>query len=115
MQIAAPEELADPNIYQARPFGIFMGYWYASLFVVIEGWEDLNEEDEVLQGLLKSPNTALLKRFRNAVFHYQKNYRDPRLIELISEGNEVVEWIWSLDEAFSAFFFEFFNTQHVKE
>jgi hypothetical protein len=37
MLAATKKELADPNCYQALPFGIYLGFWYSSLYVVVEG------------------------------------------------------------------------------
>jgi hypothetical protein len=45
-------------------------FFYASLFVVIEGWRDLRLSDVEIDELLRSDNTELLRRFRNGVFHF---------------------------------------------
>jgi hypothetical protein len=50
-----------------------MSYWYAALYVVIEGWRDLGLADATIDALLQSPNVDLLKRYRNGVFHFQKD------------------------------------------
>ena len=41
------------------------------LYVVIEGWREAKLSDSTIDQLLKSSNVKLLKRFRNAVFHFQ--------------------------------------------
>src|SRR5208282_3830685 len=64
----------------------YMSYWHAGLFVVVEGWQSLGLHDSVLDKLLASPNVGLLKRFRNAVFHYQKNFLDQRFVDMVREG-----------------------------
>lgn len=33
----------------------YMSYWYAGLFVVVEGWRDLGLQDAEIDGLLESP------------------------------------------------------------
>lgn len=88
----------------AGDFGMFMSYFYASLHVVIEGWQELKLEDPTVDALLKSPNVKLLKRYRNGVFHYQRIYLDARFHELWGEGVNVVSWVRELDEAFSEYF-----------
>ncbi len=52
---------------------IYMSYWYGGLYVVIEGWLNLKLSDPVIDSLLNSDNVGLLKRYRNGVFHFQKN------------------------------------------
>ena len=53
-----------------------MGYWYATLYVVIEGYQELKMADSVIDLLLQSPNVKSLRRFRNGICHYQKEYFD---------------------------------------
>jgi hypothetical protein len=50
---------------------MYLSYWYAGLFVVCEGWQDLKLADSEIDGLLASSNLELLKRFRNGVYHFQ--------------------------------------------
>ena len=37
---------------------MYMSYWYATLYVVIEGWKNLKFSDPKIDELLKSPNAA---------------------------------------------------------
>jgi len=90
---------------------LYMSYWYASLYVVIEGWRDLNLNDSKIDILLSSPNVDLLKRYRNGVFHFQKNYFDNRFSDLIVNGINVVEWITELNREFGRFFLEWSKKQ----
>ena len=57
---------------------LYMSYWYGGLYVVIEGWRELKFADAVIDKMLQSPNVKLLRRYRNGVFHFQKNYNDER-------------------------------------
>ena len=41
---------------------MYMSLWYGMLYVVIEGWQNLKLKDEVIDSLLKSKYTNLLKR-----------------------------------------------------
>ncbi len=88
---------------------LYMSYWYAGLYVVIEGWRELGLTDEAVDRLLESPNVPLLRRFRNGAFHFQREYDDARFLELISEGENVVPWVRGLREAFSKFFLSWFK------
>lgn len=57
---------------------LYMSLWYACLYVLIEGWLQLKLSDPEVDALLESPNVDLLERFRNGVFHYQRDYWDER-------------------------------------
>ena len=82
---------------------MYMSYWYAGLYVVIEGWRRLNLRDPSIDALLVSPNVHLLKRYRHAVYHFQKDYLDDRFVGFWSE-RETVRWVRSVNRAFGAFF-----------
>ena len=71
---------------------IFMSYWYGSLYVVIEGWHRLNLHDDKIDELLKSPNVALLKRYRNAAFHYQDEWLHSKLTDFCGSPDGVT-WV----------------------
>jgi len=47
--------------------------WYASLWVVVEGWKELELDDSSIDKLLNAAPeyVDLLRRYRNGVFHYQ--------------------------------------------
>lgn len=83
--------------------GIFMSYWYGGLYVVIEGWFELGLNDPVIDSLLKSPNVALLKRYRNGIFHFQKDYMDERFHEFMA-SKDCVPWVRDLNKAFGDYF-----------
>ena len=84
---------------------LYMSYWYAGTYVVIEGWKELKLSDETVDGLLKSRNVDLLRKYRNGVFHFQEQYYDERrFAPLITEGDDVVIWIRTLREALGQYF-----------
>ncbi len=83
---------------------LYMSYWYAALYVVVEGWRELELEDEEIDGLLESRNVGLLKRYRNGVFQFQRTYYDKRFLDLITDGENVAEWVRSLSSAFGRYF-----------
>ena len=90
--------------YELETF-LYLSYWYAATYVVVEGWKDCNLSDEAVDDLLESPNVALLKKYRHGVFHFRSQYFDEeRFAPLITEGKNVVEWIRSLMVALSLFF-----------
>jgi hypothetical protein len=99
------QESIDMNLY--------MSYWYGGLYVVIEGWQELQLQDPTIDGLLSSPNVDLLRRYRNGTFHYQRKYFDERFLGLIEKGVDVVTWVRSLNRAFGAYFLEWFRTHDI--
>jgi len=83
-----------------------MSYWYASLYVVVEAWGKLGFSDPVVDRLLAdSPDLrTLLRRFRNAIFHYQESLVSPKIVELLKLGSVHVHWMVALhDEIVRAF------------
>lgn len=82
----------------------YMCYWYGGLYVVIEGYQRLKLADSVVDKLLSSPNTGLLKGFRHGVFHYQRKYFDERFMNLITQGESVRPWVQSLHREFDRLF-----------
>jgi hypothetical protein len=80
-----------------------MSYWYGGLYVVVEGWRKLRLSDPKIDALLTSQNVNLLKRYRNGIFHFQKNYLDERFIEFM-ESQDSVPWVRELNLAFGDYF-----------
>ncbi len=95
----------DPKYFNIDSF-LYMSYWYGGLYVVIEGWHELKLQDQTIDSLLKSPNVALLKKYRNGVFHFQKEYMDKRFTEFMNKGENCVKWVRELRKAFSDYFLE---------
>jgi hypothetical protein len=89
--------------YMAGDVGIFMSYWYGGLYVVIEGWQELGLRDPTIDSLLASSNVSLLKRFRNGVFHFQREYFDARFSEIL-QSSDSVPWVSELSSAFGGYF-----------
>jgi hypothetical protein len=94
---------------------LYMSYWYAGLYVVIEGWTGLKLHDTVIDELVKSPNVALLKRYRHGVFHFQKKYNDTRFREFIEQGEKPVEWVRQLTSELSRWFIDRFNSPRAAQ
>ena len=72
-------ETADPVW---GPDFAWMSYWYSSLFVVVEAYEAIGYTDGVIDALLAHPNgyKNLLRRYRNGIYHYQRDLLDSRLL-----------------------------------
>ena len=85
---------------------LYMSYWYGGLYVVIEGWRKLRLSDAVIDAMLQSTNVELLRRYRNGVFHFQKDYNDERFFAFMKEGTDSVAWVRSLNLQFGRYFLE---------
>ena len=82
----------------------YMSYWYAGLYVVIEGWRELGLTDIKIDELLNSDNVDLLRLYRNGVFHYQKDYFSKKCEGFVAKGKETVKWVKQLNNEFGRFF-----------
>jgi len=65
---------------------MFLSYWYATLYVVVEGWRELKLSDPAVDALLTVPHLALLKRYRHGVFHFQPDYFYSRYQDFFDQG-----------------------------
>lgn len=55
--------------------------WCGLLYVVVEGYRELKLKDSAVDSLLAdSQRIEVLRRCRNGMFHFQKDYFDPRFI-----------------------------------
>ncbi|MGY4928559.1 hypothetical protein [Streptomyces sp. 900105755] len=75
---------------------MYMSLWYGLTYAVAEGWRDLKVQDRKIEDLLDSSNLALLKRYRNAVFHPQKEYWPEKFLAFLREGEESAKWVREL-------------------
>lgn len=102
----------DELLEQKEPKGIgsigLMAHYYGALYVLIEGWETIAFRDPIIEQLLshQSGFKELLRRFRNATFHYQPELLDDRLLGLLKRKEEHVEWVVALHDEFLRFFRE---------
>ena len=118
MRIRFENALADPKAINRFPdldpltkvmmwhvddYGVFMFYWYSGLYVVIEGFRQLQLQDEKIEALLQSPNVEALRLMRNATFHFQEEFFSPKMTHFMKSPDSV-PWVHSLTEAFSEFF-----------
>ncbi|EOV0164572.1 hypothetical protein ACOIWV_004530 [Vibrio parahaemolyticus] len=81
-----------------------MAHWLAALYVVVEGWQDLKRPDKRINEIIDtySEFSDVLRRCRNAVYHYQKSQFDKR-IECALELEELKEWATVLQDEFECF------------
>src|SRR5580692_2791502 len=96
-----------PNsmIWFADDAGLFLSYWYAALYVVVEGWHELKCQDLEIDHFLTSPNVQHLRRYRNDVCHFHRKYLDERFLEITASADSV-QWVRSLNDSFGRFFLQ---------
>lgn len=94
----------DPMMFLVSKCGLTMCLWYGMLFVVVEGWEEAGLSDPEIDGLLRSPNVPLLQRFRNGMFHFQREqWLSPKLSDFCGSPDSVV-WVRALTKELHRYF-----------
>jgi hypothetical protein len=83
---------------------MYMSLWYGCLYVVIEGWQELQLRDQEIDSFLTSPNVDLLRRFRNATFHYHREYLHEKFLAFLREGEATATWVRGMHNAFASYF-----------
>ena len=67
--------------------------FYGLIYVVVEGYRELQLKDETIDALLTNIDFVdHLRRFRNAVFHFQKVPLDERLVAFLAMPDSEI-WI----------------------
>ena len=100
-----PQELQNLLAFgKTHSLFLAISVWYALLYVVIEGYRELNlSNKEVDELLAQEEYVDLLRQFRNAIFHYQKNPISEKLLGFLTMKESEI-WIRKLNSAFAAFF-----------
>jgi hypothetical protein len=94
---------------------IYMSMWYGTLFVVLEGYLKLGINDSKVEILLsESEKIKALKLYRNATFHFQKEYLSQKCDKILADKNSAV-WVHAIHDAFSVFFFEYLEFSKQKK
>jgi hypothetical protein len=75
-----------------------VAHWLASEYVVLEGWSEIDMTNERVSRLLSAypEHKDLLRRCRNAVYHFQKDPLDARLSRVLKDENEELRWAVAL-------------------
>ena len=84
-----------------RYFKVYLTFWIASLYVLIEGYETLKFHDGILDSL-KSFERDRLRLFRNAAFHFQSDYA--KHLQIFDGTANFLNWAEELQEEFDDFF-----------
>lgn len=88
-----------------------LSVYYSLLYVVIEGYRELKCQDEKIDKLLGYKDAVdALRRFRNAVFHYQQEPFPQKLSQFLRLTKSEA-WLRELNEALKDFFFREMNME----
>lgn len=81
-----------------------LSVWYSLLYVVAEGYQELNIRDnDIDEILVRGSYLNTLRLFRNAIFHFQKDLFSPKIIEFLTADDSEV-WAEELSLAFKRLF-----------
>jgi hypothetical protein len=98
------EKVKDTESVEFFQSMIYMSLWYATLYPVIEGYEELNIKNLEIDACLNIPNFKdLLKKFRNKTLHYQKEYWHIQVIEFMKQDG-ISNWVRNLHGCFDSYF-----------
>jgi hypothetical protein len=87
--------------------------WYSLLYVVVEGYRELECQDTTLDQLLAQiDHVENLRRFRNATFHFQEVPIPQKVTEFLYATDSDV-WINNLNRALKAFFERELNISEI--
>jgi hypothetical protein len=97
----APEQLSGENTETDR----YMSFWYAELYVVYDGWNDLKLADrEVERLLVAEQSTHLLFFYNKHVFEFISSRFGEDYLGFVRGGRDAARWVDPLHEAFGAYF-----------
>jgi hypothetical protein len=97
-----PKEWLDLAQFHSASLRICV--FYGLLYVVIEGYKELGGHDDAVDKLVAQDHYVdALRRFRNAVFHYQEDPYSPKLIEFLG-AKDSEHWVSELYAALKVFF-----------
>lgn len=77
-----------------------------NFFCFFRSLKKLEIDEPEINILINSTNYELLKRFRNAIFHYQKDYFSEKTMNFIESEENPVIWIRALHKKISDWFLE---------
>lgn len=99
------------RLWLSAPFS-YACYWFATLYVVVEGMRELCLSSPSVEALLGDEDKVQrLRRFRNGVFHYQSDYFDDRIKDFMAAS--YVEWATRLHEEISQLFKSWYESRGV--
>jgi hypothetical protein len=85
---------------------MYISLWYAQLYTVVEGWKNLRLQDSVVDNLLlQTDQVDLLRRYRNGVDHFQKDYFSSKFMNFVANAGSAL-WVRNLHTAIGSYFLQ---------
>lgn len=107
-----PSDGMELRIWLSAPFA-YACYWFETLYVVIEGMQQLGLTNSTLTKLVNDgDNLQKLRRFRNGVYHFQTNYFDNRIKDFLTQS--YTDWASDLHAELSQYFLDWFKSKGMK-
>jgi len=102
-EVAIPKTAQLPEAFvqagQLHSSFMRLSVWYSLLRVVVEGYQELKLSDpKVDEYLQKTEYVEALRRFRNAMFHYQADPFSEKLMAFL-ELQDATDWARGLNKA----------------
>ena len=82
-----------------------LAHWLASLYVVVEGWQEIGKPDPVISNLIEKYDDyfQLMRRFRNGVYHFQPKPMSEKITDFLDAKSEGHAWAYALLFEFKRF------------
>jgi hypothetical protein len=81
---------------------MYLDYWYAGIFAVMEGYEKLGLADDDVENLRADPLYSKLRAYRAGTYHFREKYFDDDIRAFIGE-KQSASWMVNLDMALGRF------------
>jgi hypothetical protein len=81
---------------------MYIDYWYAGIFAVMEGYEKLALTIPEVEALCENPLYTRLRDYRAGVYHFREKYFDDAIRDLLADPTSG-KWLTDLDMALGRF------------
>lgn len=82
--VVREDSFEELGLFFLNPTGMYMCYWYATLYTVLEGLDSCKVDYKPIEKEVNEVKDSL-RLFRNVIFHHQKGYFDARLFEIMKD------------------------------
>jgi hypothetical protein len=92
----------SPRTTERFHLEMFVDYWYAGIFAVMEGYEKLGLIVPEVETLCTNPLYQKLRDYRAGVYHFREKYFDDAIRDLLADPSSG-KWLTDLDMALGRF------------
>jgi hypothetical protein len=98
-------QATGPRTMERFHLEMYVDYWYAGIFAVMEGYEKLGLTIPEVETLSADPLYKKLRDYRAGVYHFRPKYFDDAIRYLLADPASG-KWLTDLDMALGYFFLE---------